>query len=236
MGVKTKKKGESDKSTQRYLPFSGIKENIILMKDNSARIVLRCSTVNFLLKSADEQDSIIISFQRFLNSLSFPVQIMVRSKKLDIESYISNLNSLAVKQENTLLQKQTYEYIAYLKKLIEVAQIMRKDFYIVIPYDWESDTSVRDTSLLSPLKWFWSAINQAQDLAKIKLQMRNFTKTKKELAKRVNGVKTWLENIGIKADPLNKSELVRFLTDYYNPRMDSLSSIPTDIDSFDLTK
>ncbi len=236
MTVKTKKIPKTDTSTQRYLPFSGIKENIILMKDNSARIVLRCSTINFLLKSTEEQDSIIISFQRFLNSLSFPVQIMVRSRKLDIESYITNLNSLAVKQENSLLQQQTYEYIAYLKKLIEVAQIMRKDFYLVVPFDMDGDTSVRDISLLSPLKAFWSSINQAQDILKIRTQLKNFAKTKKELAKRVNGITTSLENIGIKAKPLDKTELVTFLTDYYNPRMDSLASIPTDIESFDLSK
>ena len=118
MAVKWKQKKEADKSTQRYLPFSWIKENIIIMKDNSVRIILKCSTINFLLKNTDEQDSIIISFQRFLNSIDFPIQIMVRSKKLDIDSYLNNLNSRALKQENQLLQNQTYEYIAYLKKLV----------------------------------------------------------------------------------------------------------------------
>ena len=100
MAVKWKQKKEADKSTQRYLPFSWIKENIIIMKDNSVRIILKCSTINFLLKNTDEQDSIIISFQRFLNSIDFPIQIMVRSKKLDIDSYLNNLNSRALKQEN----------------------------------------------------------------------------------------------------------------------------------------
>jgi len=85
MSVKTQKKEHPDSSTQRYLPFSQIKENVVIMKDNSARIILQCSTINFLLKNNDEQDSIIISFQRFLNSLSFPIQILVRSNKLDID-------------------------------------------------------------------------------------------------------------------------------------------------------
>ena len=76
------------------------------MKDNSVRIILKCSTINFLLKNTDEQDSIIISFQRFLNSIDFPIQIMVRSKKLDIDSYLNNLNSRALKQENQLLQNK----------------------------------------------------------------------------------------------------------------------------------
>jgi len=85
MAVKNKKKEHPDSSTQRYLPFSQIRENIIIMKDDSVRLVMRCSTINFLLKNRDEQDSIIISFQRFLNSLKSPIQILVRSKKLDID-------------------------------------------------------------------------------------------------------------------------------------------------------
>ena len=85
MSVKAVQKKVPDASTQRHLPFSQIRENIILLKDSSARMVLRCSTINFLLKSEEEQDAIIMSFQRFLNSLDFPVQIMIRSSKLDID-------------------------------------------------------------------------------------------------------------------------------------------------------
>ena len=88
MAVKTKKKTLSDASTQRHLPFSQIKENVMIMKDGSARVIMKCSTINFLLKSSEEQDSIIISFQRFLNALDFPVQIMIRSSKLDIDGYL----------------------------------------------------------------------------------------------------------------------------------------------------
>jgi hypothetical protein len=135
MTVNTSKKDIPDNSTQRYLPFSQIRENIMIMKDGSSRVVMRCSPINFLLKSTEEQDSIIISFQRFLNSLSFPIQIIVRSTKLDIDTYISNLKDKAIKQQNPLLQNQTYEYIEYLKKLIEVAQIMKKEFYVVVPFD-----------------------------------------------------------------------------------------------------
>jgi hypothetical protein cdiviTM7_00582 len=134
------------------------------MKDNSVRIILKCSSINFLLKNNDEQDSIIISFQRFLNSIDFPIQIIVRSKKLDIDSYLNNLNSKALKQENALLQNQTYEYIAYLKKLIEVAQIMKKEFYIIVPYDTEQNRSVKNTGFLSFFTDFWQSINQDQKL------------------------------------------------------------------------
>lgn len=147
MSVKSAKKTNPDASTQRHLPFSQIRENIILLKDNSARMVLRCSTINFLLKSEEEQDAIIISFQRFLNALDFPIQILVRSNKLDIDGYLEKLKAKAVAQKNPLLQNQTYEYIEYLKKLVEVAQIMKKEFYIIIPFDLVEDKSVKDTSI-----------------------------------------------------------------------------------------
>ena len=234
MAVKTKQKKEPSSSTQRYLPFSWIKENIIIMKDNSVRIILKCSSINFLLKNNDEQDSIIISFQRFLNSIDFPIQIIVRSKKLDIDSYWNNLNSKALKQENALLQNQTYEYIAYLKKLIEVAQIMKKEFYIIVPYDTEQNRSVKNTGFLSFFTDFWQSINQDQKLWNVKDQLKNFSRYKKEVLKRVSVVQTWLENIWIRADPISKNELVTFLSDYYNPRLDSLNTMVWNIDSYNL--
>lgn len=222
MAVKNTKKDHPDTSTQRYLPFSQIRENIIIMKDDSARLIMKCSTINFLLKNTDEQDSIIISFQRFLNSLDFPIQILVRSKKLDIDSYLSNLNDKAIKQTNPLLQNQTYEYIEYLRKLIEVAQIMKKEFYIILPFDENENKSVKDDSLSGVFKSFWQSINWWQDLLKLRAQIRNFTKLKKWLIARSNSIKTWLENVWLKAEELNKQELVKFLTEYYNPSIDSL--------------
>lgn len=235
MPVKSAKKWIPDDSTQRYLPFSQIIENIIIMKDESARLVMRCSPINFLLKSSEEQDSIIISFQRFLNSINFPVQIMVRSTKLDIDSYLGNLKEKAINQKNTLLQNQTYEYIEYLKKLIEVAQIMKKDFFIVIPFDEVEWNSVKDTSLLWPLKSFWASISQWNDIIKIKTQIRTFNKMKKWLTNRANQVKTSLENIGIRATELEKGELIKFLTNYYNPNMEDATPLKWDISGLNLT-
>lgn len=234
MSVKSNKNQIPDTSTQRYLPFSQIRENIMIMKDDSARVVLKCSAINFLLKSIEEQDAIIMSFQRFLNSIDFPIQIIVRSTKLDIEAYLNKLNTLALKQTNPLLQNQTYEYIEYLKKLIEVAQIMRKDFYIVVAVDSEWDLSVRDLSILWKFKNFWASINGQDDLIKIKQQIKRLTKHKKSLSTRVNAVKTSLESIWIKATELDKNDLVKFLKEYYNPTLDSMQTIKSDVENYNL--
>lgn len=234
MAVKTKKTNIPDSSTQRHLPFSQLRENVILMKDSSARIVMKCSTINFLLKSTEEQDSIIMSFQRFLNSLDFPVQIMVRSTKLDIDWYLEKLKEKAVAQKNELLQKQTYEYIEYLKKLVEVAQIMKKDFYIVVPFDQEEDRSVKDTWIFWVFKNFWRSINNKDDIAKIRSQIRNFWNLKKWVAGRVNTVKSSLESIGIKATELDKWELVKLLSDYYNPSLWNLRTMKSEVSEYNL--
>lgn len=234
MPVKTKNTQTSDSSTQRYLPFSQIRENVMLMKDDSGRIVLECSTINFLLKSMEEQNAIIMSFQRFLNSLDFPIQILVRSKKLDIDGYLKKLNEIAIKQQNALLQNQTYEYIEYLKKLVEVAQIMKKEFYIIVPYDNDEWRSVRDNSFIGIFKNFWSAINSATDIIKVRSQIKNFNNIKKWLVTRVNVVKTSLENIWIKAKELEKDELIKFLTDYYNPSLENYSTVKSSSKSYNV--
>lgn len=234
MPVKNSKKANADQTTQRYLPFSQIRDNVILMKDWSARVILKCSTINFLLKSTEEQDAIIMSFQRFLNSIDFPIQIMIRSTKLDIDTYLAKLENLAVKQTNPLLQNQTYEYIEYLKKLIEIAQIMKKDFYIIVAVDNEEDKSVRDLSIMWKFKNFWASINAWDELIGIRSQLRSLSTMKKWLATRINTIKTSLESIWIKANELDKSETIKFLTDYYNPSLESFNSIKTWIDNYNL--
>ena len=232
--VKKQKKEIADNTTQRYLPFSQIRDNMLIMKDSGARVVLKCSTINFLLKSTQEQDAIIMSYQRFLNSLDFPVQIIIRSTKLDIETYIKKLTNKATEQKSDLLQNQTYEYIEYLKKLIEVAQIMKKEFYVVIPYDFEENNTVRDISIFWAFTKFWGSINGSDDIIKIKNQIRTQEQLKKWLTTRVNTVKTSLESIWIKAKELDKTELIKFLSDYYNPSLDNYASMKQDIDNYNL--
>ncbi len=177
-----------------------------------------------------------MSFQRFLNSLDFPIQIMVSSSKLDIDGYLEKLKSHAVSQENELLQNQTYEYIEYLKKLVEVAQIMKKDFYIVIPYDSEDNQSVKQSGIFGIFKNFWRSISNADDIGKIKSQIRDFSTTKKWLTTRINTVKTSLENIGIRATELDKTQLVQFLSEYYNPTLWNLRTMKSDISDYTVVK
>lgn len=232
--VKTWKKPPQDSSTQRYLPFSEIRENMMIMKDGSSRMVLKVHATNFNLKSTDEQDAILISYQRFLNSINFPIQIVVRSVKVDIEAYINKLKNLALKQSNALLQEQTYKYVDFLTNLVDLAQIMKKEFYIIVPYDMENNESVRKTSFFGIFSSFWSALRQEENASDIRLNRIRTDKLKKQNYERVSTVKMSLEAIGLKASVLEKEDLIKLIYNYYNPRIKTENNLKADTESLNL--
>ena len=232
--IRTGKKPAKDASTQRYLPFSEIRENMIMMKDGSSRMVLRVHALNFNLKSQEEQDAILMSYQRFLNALNFPIQIIIRSLKVDIETYINRLKNMALKQENPLLQEQTYKYVDFLTTLIDLAQIMKKEFYIVVPYDFENNESVRKTDIIGVFKSFWSALSQEESIADIRANRVRVARLKKWNYERLSTVKMSLEAIGLKADELDKTEIVKLIYNYYNPRIKNEMLLKWDTDAINV--
>jgi hypothetical protein len=121
-------------SSQNYLEITEIKDNVVIMKNGSLRAVLMVSSVNFALKSIDEQDAIIYRYQSFLNSLDFSIQIVVNSRKLNIDSYLDVLREEEKKQTSDLLRMQINSYIDYIGGLVKMANIVTKTFYIVIPF------------------------------------------------------------------------------------------------------
>lgn len=218
--IKTQRKPLADNTTQRYLPFSEIRDNLIIMKDGSSRMALSVKPINFNLKSEQEQDAIIYSFQRFLNALSFPVQILTRSLKVDIEGYLARLKTTAIKQTNPLLQEQTYKYMDFLTNLVEMAQIMKKEFYVIVPHDNSSGESVRDVSFFGAFKKFFAGVNnQKVDLANVRENRRRQESLKKGNAEKCNIVKSALEQIGIKGTVMEKDALIKLLISYYNPKL-----------------
>ena len=120
-------------STQNVVKIDALRDNVVILKDRAMRALLRVSSINFALKSQDEQDAIIYEFQNFLNSLDFPVQIFVNSRFLNIEDYIEKLEEIERDQENELLRIQTQEYIKFIKDFVESATIVSTDFFVVVP-------------------------------------------------------------------------------------------------------
>ena len=232
--VNVAKKPHKDTTTQKYLPFSEIRDTCMIMKDGSSRMVLRVQAVNFNLKSEEEQDAILYGYQRFLNGLRFPIQIIVRSLKVDIEGYLLKLKNLALKQQNPLLQEETYRYIDFLTNLVDMAQIMRKEFYIVVPYDRDGERSVRDTGMFGIFRSFWTAITNEETIGSIREKRRSAEETKKANMERLSTIKTSLEAIGLKSEELKKDELIKLLYDYYNPKVNGENKIREKIENMNL--
>jgi len=208
--VKAGKKSKTQ-STQMHLKIAEIRKNVVVLKNGGLRTVLKTSSLNLSLKSEEEQNAVIYSYQNFLNTLEFPIQVVIRSKKLDIDNYITNLKKIGVAQTNPLLQKQTFEYIEYISRLIEYANIMEKEFYVVIPQDPYGKEK------RGFIKSFIENMQPQDTIPKIKQRHKEFDELKKALSSRVNTVKAGLEGCNLQVQELNTQELIELFYEVYNP-------------------
>ncbi len=198
-------------STQRYLQFANVHHNTLVLKDGSLRAVLEVTAINFDLKSEEEQNAIIVSYQHFLNALNFPIQIVVRSRKLEIESYIRLLKSRKKKVVNDLLKEQMTEHIEYICQLVANTDIMEKKFFLSIPQPVEKAES---TSLW---KSFLKYISPDDNILSVIKRKQIFNELKSQLDGRVNIVQTGLGNCGLRVQPLKTDEIIRLFYQAYNP-------------------
>ena len=208
--IKNSKKSKK-MSTQLYLKIAEIRDDVVILKNGGLRSVLKVSSMNLNLKSEDEQNAVIYTYQNFLNTLEFPIQIVVRSKKLDLEVYVEKLKKIGAAQSNPLLQRQTFEYIEYISRLVEYADIMEKEFYVVIPqdpYGQEKKGFIRS---------FLDNIFPEDSVAKVRERNKIFEELKKKLGQRVNTVRSGLESCNLQVAPLNTEQLIGLYYQSYNP-------------------
>ncbi len=213
-------------TTQKYLDILEMKEDTVVLRDGTIRAVLLVSSINFALKSEDEQGATISSYVGFLNSIDFPLQIVIQSRELNIEKYLDDLKQREKEQTNELLKIQTGEYIQYINELISMSNIMNKRFYIVIPYNPVSDTQKGMASRFSEL--FKPAVI-------IKMKDKRFQKRKRHLMDRVIKVQSGLESIGLHSVQLDTQSLIELYYNSYNPKTSTHEKMP-DIGKLRLTK
>ncbi len=197
----------SVKTTQSFLRMSEIKNDTVVIDDGTLRAILAVSSTNFDLKSQDEQNSIIFNYQRFLNSLEFPVQILMQSRKMEIGNYLEKLKRLAAKQTNELLRVQTTEYIEFISRLIENASIMNKNFYLIVPLG---------KSILPPAKGFFGRLFGGGKTKEAKDRIENFEKLKEELDNRVTSIISTLSGLGVHGVRLKTEEIIQLYYNSYN--------------------
>lgn len=201
------------KSTQEYVPIEEIRDGILVLKNKELRAVIMASALNFALKSADEQQAIIINFQDFLNSLDFPIQVFVQSRKINLDPYIERLESARKEQTNELLQIQIQEYVEFIKTMVSSTEIVTKSFYVVVPFKHVTGAQL-PTGGAGKLFGFLSASWRTKEAA---LSPEQFDKYKEQLQQRVSGVISGMARFGVRAIPLNTEETIELFYGLYNP-------------------
>lgn len=190
------------------MDIAGVEDGIVVLKDGSYRLVLDVTAVNFGLKSEREQNSIIFQFQGFLNSLHFPVQILIQSRKLDLTPYLTRLKKKANDQTAELLKIQTLDYVDFISELINMANIMKKRFYVVI--GWEN-IELQKLSLVDKL------LNRGNSVSSFKISAADFKRHGDELRQKAGVIASGLGGIGLHCQQLTSAELISIFYNFYNP-------------------
>ncbi len=193
-------------TTQNFVPIKEVRDGIVILKDGSMRAILMTSSVNFALKSEDEQKSIIYQFQNFLNSINFDIQIFVQSRRLDIRPYVALLEQRKKEQTNDLMKVQIREYVAFIKSFTESANIMTKRFFIVVPYTPASLAISKKGKLINKGK-------QKDQEA----QSKTFSEYRSQLEQRVDVVSQGITRSGVRAVQLGTEEVIEVFYQLFNP-------------------
>lgn len=202
-------------STQNTLQFAEIRDGIVIMNDGSFRSVVMLKSINFDLMSPQEREGVEAGYQSFLNSLYFPVQIFVRSERIDVRPYIERLDKIRSEHDNMLLAMLMEDYLGFISGLSQQTNIMDKRFYMVIPFFPKANVQkaiTQSKNFFSGLTGLFSNKEQhvvvnEQDLEAAKTELRN----------RVQAVLGGLMQCGVQGVPLDTQELIELYYDSYNP-------------------
>ena len=200
-------------STQNSLLFSEIRDNMVIMMDGSFRAVIACKSINFDLMSGRERESVEFSYQNFLNSLNHPVQILIRSQRVDITPYIEHLAEIRRNQDNMLLGVLMDDYIEFINDLSQQANIMNKSFFVAIPYYPDGDIE----NLVEQGKSFFAKLFARPKNTITKIDTATYQKAKDEIKNRVGAVTSGLLQLGVRAVQLETKELGELYYNFYNP-------------------
>ncbi len=198
-------------ATQDFVPLKEVRDGIVILKDGSLRALLMASSINLALKSQDEQQAIIGQFQNFLNSLEFTVQFFVESRELDIRPYIALLEERYAKELDDLMKIQIREYIAFIKDFTERANIMTKNFFIVVPYD--PALVARGGGVQGAL----SAILPKGNSAASALTDEQFEQYRTQLEQRISVVEQGMVRTGVRLVTLGTEEVIELFYKLFNP-------------------
>ena len=185
-------------STQQFLEIEQIREGIVLLKNKSLRGVIMVSSLNFALKSNDEQEAIIYQYQNFLNSLDFSIEIVIQSRILNITGYLEKLKEIEKKQKNELMKIQTADYRNFINEMVASRQILTKTFFVVVPF-----------TLVELPK-----LGLKKDVG---FNEEQFQRAKSQLWQRMEFTASGLRRCGLQCTPLDSLELIELFWSLYHP-------------------
>lgn len=204
---------KSSPSTQDFIQVKTIEDDVVILKNGGLRQIIIVSGLNLDLMSEEEQGSILSLYQRFLNTLDFPVQFLVHSRKFDIENYIKNMDVLEQKETNELLRNQIFEYKEFIKTFVAQNDIMTKMFLVVVSYN--------AVTLVSQKGWLGSLFSKSKKTKQVSadeiLQGQEKNIHFRQLKQRSDQVISGLQSIGLRALALNTEELTELFYNFYNP-------------------
>lgn len=200
-------------SSQNTLQLSEVRDNMVVMIDGSFRAVIACQSINFDLMSDREREGVEFSYQNFLNSLNFPIQILIRSQRVDIGPYIERLIGTRRAQDNMLLGVLMDDYINFIDALSQEANIMEKSFYIVVPFFPNGDAA----NLLEQGKGFFGKLFAKPKNTITRIDTATYQKAKDEIKNRVDVVRSGLLQIGVQSVQLDTKGLGELYYNFYNP-------------------
>ena len=192
-------------TTQNFVPLRDIKDNVVVLKNGQLNMVLLASSVNFALKSADEQEAILRQFQSFLNTLDFSVQFYVQSRRLNIKPYLELLESRESQQDNDLMRIQLREYMQFVKTFISEVDVMTKSFFVIIPY----------TPVSANIQAHFKELLGVKE--GVYFDDKNFAEHRLQLEQRVTLVEQGLSRVGVRTILLQNEELVEMYYHIFNP-------------------
>lgn len=197
------------KAAQEFIPIKEVRDGIIVLKNDELRAIVLANSINLSLKSNDEQQATILQFQNFLNTLDFPIQISVQSRRLDIRPYLLLLEDRLKVQSEPLLKLQTREYIDFIKNFTDTVAIMTKSFFVVVPYT--HTTLKSDSGILGNL-FSKKSKGEVQALAQV-----DFEEKRSQLEERVSVIQQGLGRCGINSAQLGTEEVVEVFYKVFNP-------------------
>lgn len=203
---------KKQQTTQGFIPIQEIRDGIVILKNGGMRSIVLVTSLNFALKSTDEQSSILMQFQNFLNSLDFSIQIFVQSKKLDIRPYIALLEDRYKEQTTELMKIQVREYIEFIRSFVESTSIMSKSFFVVVPYDPAIMTVSKN-----PIMNMMPGGNKKGSVGAKASADQSFAEYRSQLEQRVAVVEQGLVRCGIRAAELGTEEVVELFYKLFNP-------------------